>query len=360
MATAVTALRTQSPSQVSRDASLDRVRIIGMLAVVLIHVSAPPNEAFGRVGERTWMLSTVISVATHWAVPVFVMASGAVLLDLRTATQEIGSFYRRRAVRVGIPLVVWTAFYYGYRFYLDQPPQGARQVASELLSAAPFYHLYFMFLICGLYVVAPFLARAVAPMRTAELGRFAVAAILVGMVIQGAPRLGLPGGVNTWTYWVPYVGFFLAGAWLVRIRITARLRCIAGLVALGSVVISSWGMLEMVRAHGVQNGRYLAEQFSPTMVALSLAMFVLLRWSGDGGAGRLWTSWSARTLTAISFGVYLLHPLFLTEWQERGNSPPSDGPGTAWWLVETYAVVLGLAVLSAYLISRIPILRRTI
>jgi surface polysaccharide O-acyltransferase-like enzyme len=306
------------------------------------------------------MLSTVLSVATHWAVPVFVMASGAVLLGTRAAEQPIGEFYRRRAVRVGIPLVVWTAFYYAYRVYLDQPIEGSHQVLGELLSATPFYHLYFLFLICGLYVVAPFLARGVAPMSTAGLGRFAVVAMLLGMVIQGAPRLGLPGGVNTWTYWLPYVGFFVAGAWLVRIRITPRLRLLAAIAALASVVVGSWGVLAMVRADGLQNGRYLADQFSPTMVVLSLAMFVLLRWSGDGTTHGLWTSRPAQSLAALSFGVYLVHPLYLTEWQERGHGPPVDGPGTLLWLVETYAVVLGLAVLTAYLLSRIPVLRRTI
>src|SRR4051794_9413182 len=82
---------------------LDGLRVAGMVAVVLLHVS------LGLIHYRTlspvdfrWCLA--INALTWWAVPVFVMISGALLLDPARWTTG-AHFYRRRLARIGWPLL---------------------------------------------------------------------------------------------------------------------------------------------------------------------------------------------------------------------------------------------------------------
>ena len=69
---------------------LDVVRVIACLAVILLHLSATivmDRDLLGTVG---WHIANVIDAATRWCVPVFVMLSGALLLDPQKHTSQIG------------------------------------------------------------------------------------------------------------------------------------------------------------------------------------------------------------------------------------------------------------------------------
>src|SRR5437868_4695382 len=96
---------------VSRLAWGDYARVIGTVAVICQHVAhrstlvAPWNPE----SPTRWSIMA-LEAACRWAVPVFVMLSGALLLDPdRKETPK--AFYRKRFWRVGIPLVFWSTFY---------------------------------------------------------------------------------------------------------------------------------------------------------------------------------------------------------------------------------------------------------
>lgn len=62
------------------------------------------------LGTEYWWISNVYDSISRWGVPVFVMVSGALLLD--TSKQEgILTFYKKRLSKIFIPIIFWTAFY---------------------------------------------------------------------------------------------------------------------------------------------------------------------------------------------------------------------------------------------------------
>ena len=100
---------TDAPASRGRVVWMDQARIAAIVFVVLIHSIAP--LVYTRHGSRAWWVGVVLDSSASWAVPVFVMLSGALLLS--SGRQEsVGEFYRRRFVRVGIPAAFWVAFYY--------------------------------------------------------------------------------------------------------------------------------------------------------------------------------------------------------------------------------------------------------
>src|SRR5690349_7779594 len=78
----------------------DVAKIAAIFAVVTVHVCSAPNENLGVLTGHTWFATVAIEVFNRWCVPLFVMVSGMLLLQPRTAAQSPISFYRRRAARI--------------------------------------------------------------------------------------------------------------------------------------------------------------------------------------------------------------------------------------------------------------------
>lgn len=63
-----------------RDVSVDLVKTLAIVSVLLIHVSAPGLSG-AEVGSPRWLTCLFWDSISRMAVPLFLMASGALLLD---------------------------------------------------------------------------------------------------------------------------------------------------------------------------------------------------------------------------------------------------------------------------------------
>ena len=87
-----------------RKAWLDYLRVIAIMVVVTGHVAADFYRMFGEISNAAWWLTNILAASLRFAVPVFVMTSGAVLLGKPYTLDE---FYKKRAVRLIPPTIFW-------------------------------------------------------------------------------------------------------------------------------------------------------------------------------------------------------------------------------------------------------------
>ncbi len=162
-------------------------KIAAVIGVVIVHTDSAPNDALVALGNHTWLVTDVVEVLFRWCVPVFVMVSGMLLLQSRTAEAPPLSFYRRRAARVAIPLICWTVF---YRFFAAWTGTHANfeENVQAVYGGVPYFHLYFLYVIAGLYLIAPYLARAIDDLSVRQLGSLAVGLSRSGFSGSGCPR----------------------------------------------------------------------------------------------------------------------------------------------------------------------------
>ena len=66
-----------------RDVRLDLLRVIAILGVIWLHVSGEVVTASPNPGDEEWWVGNVADAFSRWCVPLFVMASGALLLPQR-------------------------------------------------------------------------------------------------------------------------------------------------------------------------------------------------------------------------------------------------------------------------------------
>jgi len=158
---------------IAREHGLDILRVVSICGVVAIHIF---GYMLGRAprGSRSWWAAVVLDVSWIWVVPVFVMISGALILSSRMAAERPAMFYRRRAVRLIPALIAWNLIYLiGVRLWMRGEHLPLQRTLQLLAEGSVFTQLYFLWLVAGLYAVAPVLAgflrqgglRRVLPLR---------------------------------------------------------------------------------------------------------------------------------------------------------------------------------------------------
>lgn len=285
---------------------LDRLRVWSAAAVVLLHVSGFPFRALKGGPDVAWWWGNVWNSSTRWAVPVYVVISGFLLLGPERREGAI-EFWRRRIVRIGIPLVAWGVFYASWGAWLESRP---RSVSGVLRSVAirgdAYYHLWFLYMLLALYLVAPALRAVLRQLGPAGKIALCVTCFAATLRVPGVPRLPwawLPGWLE---FAPPYVGYFVLGGILTREpRARRPLLCGALAVLAGAVTVLGTAWLAL-RSGSATASRDFQDAASPGVVLLAASVFLLARDLGARLFGPVLDGLARSVL-----GVYLIHPLVI-------------------------------------------------
>ncbi len=130
----------------------DILRLFAAFAVIMIHVSAQ-NWYVSEVGSFEWIVFDVYNSFSRWAVPAFVMISGALFLGKERGIKYI---FKNHFVRMLTAFCFWSAVYvgtdiaFGKKYTLDD---GITQFIKG------HYHLWYIFVIAGIYLLVPLLKK---------------------------------------------------------------------------------------------------------------------------------------------------------------------------------------------------------
>lgn len=341
---------------------LDVLRVLAILGVVAIHVFGLILGNDELKHTDTWHFGVLLDIGAIWCVPVFVMVSGALVLRPSAHRDGPAAFLRRRAARLLPPLVFWHLVYLvGIRGLLRGEDLQPTEVLINFIDTKVFTALYFLWLILGLYVVAPVLAAFLAAGGPARAKLTAVAACawtaaLVAIpgltALAGDPR---PRSDNLLNLWLLYVGLFVAGyAWRDAQRGTRRwIWAGAGALALLAMVV--WQYDARPEPQSLQALMPVGYVTPPTML-LSVLLFVAIidlcaRWNPPPQALKV-----IRAAGEATFGVFLVHLVFVALIQEflpEFYADPAPAAKTA-----MYAVVVVLSFAISLVARRIPVLRK--
>lgn len=140
------------------DAKLGVVRIAACLAIVLLHTLYSSMVLFAdRAGSMQLMVSSVVTNELMWAVPAFLMVSGILLLDRRrTITLRRAWKYIRRVL---LALIVCSLGFRIFDIVMNQEPMSVSMflvALQQLLTAGGWSPLWYLYLMIGLYLMLPF------------------------------------------------------------------------------------------------------------------------------------------------------------------------------------------------------------
>ncbi len=344
---------------------IDLARVVAIGAVVIIHVIGPVVSGASGAGfsQPRWWMGNLVDSTCRAAVPLFIMVSGALLLS-PGRREPVGDFYRRRLRRIGIPLVFWSAAYLVFRATVQDETLTAEGVLRTLANGTPFFHLYFLFVIAGLYLATPFLRLLVDQAPERLVVALCLVLLCVGAADQVLTYFLGAGRPNAVTFALPYAGYFVAGHLLARRTLPPAAVRLAGAAFVLSTAATAVGTWFLARPRGWSGpAGYLYAYLSPTVIVASIAAFILLRElpARLPTLGRQPVAGIVSQLSALSFGLYLIHPALLVLYRLHGPQPlpgpvaPLLSALVVQWLVVTVAALALTALLRA-----VPLLRRVV
>lgn len=258
---------------------LDVLRMLAMVAVMVIHQAAT-GYTQSAVGSYGWTVCLIYDAAARFAVPVFVMISGALYLDpRREITLRIMS---RKATKMMLIFAVWSLAYAlaeSVKEYRLFSAAYGRSVLEKTLRGH--YHMWYIYLTAALYLAAPLL-RAVAADRT-YLWAVTVLAFLLGM---------LPVARN----YVTYAGYFCLGYGLRECRLSKKQA--ARFLLFGIAVLMAALLLGITG----DKPQLLLRESMPHVWLCSAAVFLYVKTHTEK------RSRFAEMVVPCGLGIYLLHP----------------------------------------------------
>ncbi|MBR2661951.1 MAG: acyltransferase family protein [Clostridia bacterium] len=147
-------VKTVKANERSRIIYFDVLRIMAIFFVVVLHVSAE-NWYDTDINSFEWRMMNLFDGISRWGVPIFVMISGALFLDRNITMKQL---YGKYILRLALSFVVWS-FGYAVVWYAMGKDRSIASFVSSFIKGH--YHLWFIYMIIGLYIITPMLNRIV-------------------------------------------------------------------------------------------------------------------------------------------------------------------------------------------------------
>lgn len=335
--------------------NLSVMRITACLAIIFLHVCSSLIEMHNNTVPMTDEMVTfyyVCKIMMKWAVPVFIMITGTLLLD---KTKEIspGDILKKYVWRMilvlivfGLPMAVIREYYIAGELNMTV----LLNAAGDILKMNSWDHLWYIYSLIGIYLVLPLLKHFVNHASDKEMKLVMVSVFLLVMTIPFVMWLLPDGHLNIVpvSYWVFYL---LLGRYLYDAYAEGRLRreiwLAAGGVSAAAVLI--WSIVAPSYADTLFG-------YGNPLTALSAAGIYVLFCPVDVREKYTKMVWE---LDRLCFCSYLIHPVFIHVTYQFLRLRPIDF--MAYYIPATLGFFVFFTVITfviSRLLRKIPLIRK--
>lgn len=279
-----------------REYTFDVLRVIAMIMVIIVHVSNLYSRYYGLISNSSYLLSLTFNTISRISVPLFFMISGALLLD-RSFNKDK---YIKRILRFLIVIVVWDIIYlvWEYLFF------GTTYNKLYTLSFEPFRsHLWFLYTIIVLYIIQPLLKFLLDKLNSKQKMILFIIWFLMGTFSMFFPV------ITEYYTTVCYIGYFILGKYLydfITNNDLSKYNVILIIMTLLCFIASIFlNYSASVRLNMFYNSFFAYR--TPYIILASILFFILVyNLVHNKEHNKI-----IKLLSDLSFGVYLIHGIFL-------------------------------------------------
>ena len=345
----------------------DILRILAVFAVMMIHVSASGFYT-NPVQSFTWQVVNFYECMVRWAVPVFVMVSGIFFLNPQKEI-TLSKLYRKNIFRIVMALITWGLFYRSLSIskmiFLDKVCDkeltvGILKQCSTFVFGHAWYHLWFLYMIIGLYILVP-LIRVFTTYATKKQYHYlfilyflfgSLLPLLQGVLILVDDRLKISFSIKEL---MGFAGYFILGYYLFRYDLSHRVKKWIYVLTGLSVVFQIIGTFLVSCKMGKAN-ESLYGNFRPNVAIQAVAVYVFIK---DYFINKDFSERIKRIiilLSKYSFGMYLVHDFFNIVFSRIGFTVTAINPIFAIPLRSIVTFVLSFAVI--WVLGHIPVIKK--
>lgn len=293
-----------------REKNLDALRVLATFMVITLHVSA--TYVRGNINNINiyFTLGNFFNSFTRVCVPIFVMLSGAFLID-NPDNQIYGCFYKKTLKNIIVPTLIWSVLYFIYSIIIlvirdtimAENINMMEYIRPFLawIKGEPFYHLWYMYMIIGLYIFTPILIKLKDRIGEVKLLKLSFILIVIGMIIEVKINLIWP------IKFIQYLGYFIIG---YSLRRNYKEKCRNPFYFIGGYIIFSlliFAITEIVVSQSLiqDNKLYFYGYLTPFVCGGAICLFVaFINMKG--------INIYIGKFSENSFGIYLIHAFILS------------------------------------------------
>ncbi|SMG29301.1 acyltransferase [Paenibacillus aquistagni] len=213
---------------------IDLLRVLSIVAVVILHITADLLTRTNDFDSASWWVNNILNSIARFAVPVFFMISGAMILRVKITSYR--EFYLKRVLPLVIPLVSWSLIYALYNQYVVLKSnigvlEFLKVFGYNLLVDRNYVHLWFLYAIIAIYMTVPLVSKMVKACEEKDIRYFLIMWFIVSIgyrfvtdtVFQLTgnyfymPILNIP-------FFTGYLGYFVLGYYLYNYEISLKAR----------------------------------------------------------------------------------------------------------------------------------------
>lgn len=292
-----------------RIAYLDFLRCLAILLVIVLHSISTVIVNPSFYGASSWYLCMFLDPFNRAGVPLFFMISGYLLLS-HPSTGDIRGFYQHNIPKLVVPLTAWSLIYYFAEVFCAQRPIDVLEFLSRFLDQGVSVHMWFIYLLLGIYLLCPFLKRIVDACTDRQLVLL-LAIILFPTTVRPILNRVLPFELYLFGPLMEgLIGYFLLGYLLGKVQLQKRIRILLYLGGAVGYAVCLYGNLSSASPQGIplpMDGGYMLNHY-----LLAACIFCFFRTCFETHAQYL--DKLANPFAQISkrtFAVYWVHVLVL-------------------------------------------------
>lgn len=296
-----------------RNYTVDFLRLVAILAVVLIHTTNTSMQ-LGYYSLSHMPLSFFLNHFSRFAVGVFFAISGYLLASRFNPKLPVLSFYKRRLSKLILPYLVWSAIYYVSMFQFNPTSLFSSDFLLDILSGNASYQLYFIPTIIVLYFLFPLFMKYKNFFLSESFIRifFIFQIILLFFLYTTDKDLPThPTVRNVLINSLPFLCGMYVGVVPEKLRQYKRYGILVVIIAASSLLLMMKETWEMFYLHA--NPNFVRSQWRVTSPIYSLSMALVLTYFHHDLLRKMGKTAYAKTNNIIlllsnhSMGVYFAH-----------------------------------------------------
>lgn len=333
----------------------DILKIFASFSVVFLHVAA---GGWGVAGIETyeWKVFNIYDSMLRFGVPVFVMASGMFLL--RTEKNlSIVDIYKKYIPRIVICFLSWSFLYAIYPVASGKIQFEQERFLREFVFGH--YHMWYLYMIVGLYIITPILRKIVQDKKSTEY--FIILSVVFAFLLPFVSKVFLLKDFEMFvrkfevSLVLGYSGYYVLGYYIDNYEIKIMTRKIIYMAGILGVVATAALTSIISLKTGKADSMFYSYLF-PNVLICSIAVFVFFRYYVSKIKFSTKSLKAAGVLSAFSFRIYLIHDFFNIFLYEAGISAVNYNPVFSVPLIA--AAVFAMSFIASYIIGKIPFLNK--
>lgn len=312
-----------------RVAYADIARIAAAFTVVLLHTSGI-RAVTGDVYSSKFFWVALFDAFARWSVPLFIMMSGMLFLK-KEKRIDIKRLWKKNILRLVTAFIFWSYLYNLYSAYITKGLKAEIFLTALKNTPNGAMHLWFMFIIIGLYIVLPFIKRMTDSMTKREAEYF----LILNLILTFIPKTlssfeifePIIGYIDKFEicYAAGYVGLFVAGWYIDSFEHKKTFRIGVYIAAIAAYAYMLIMTVYSSRESGRLNDEFMSfKSLSAYLMAFGVLMFFKYALKNK--------KFKPRTLSNIAhwskytFGVYLVHEMIINFVSGKGLEILPDLP----------------------------------